>query len=112
MASLSGLESYAAPLSVRERLARGVAPLVLACAALLMLAGASAFAFGAHRTLFDTGLWWRFGLALGAMALLRRLSGRGDRLGRAARLAEGLVFVLGIGLALGEAAATLLRLAS
>jgi hypothetical protein len=112
MSSLPSLERYGPPPSRMGALARALAPVAALVSALLLLAGASAFVFGARRTLLDTGLWWRFGLALVVVVALRVLAARPDGLGRGARIGEALIFVAAAYLALRQALTTLLRLAA
>jgi len=108
MASLTSLERYAVSPSRRERLLGALEPLLVLAPALLLLAGASAFVFGVRRTLLDTGLWWRLGLALAGVVGLRALTARRDALGLCARAVEALLFVAATWLAVRQALETLL----
>jgi ABC-type multidrug transport system permease subunit len=108
--TLASLDRYAETPSRAERALSALESLGALLAAAFLLAGVSAFLFGVRRTLFDVGLWWRFGLLLACALGLRRLAVGKGRAARLARAVEALLFIAAGALALREAASTLLRL--
>jgi hypothetical protein len=90
------LEALGAPRGPGLRLAQAVASSLLLIAALLLLLGACAFAFGPSRTLFDRTLLPEVLGGLLFLCLLHRLAGPGGTRGSTpARLGLGLVFLVG-----------------